>query len=242
MSPGTTPATVYVILGSHACRAGTLMLEHKGIPYRTVTLPVPSQPLVLPLLGFRGRTVPAMAIDGRRVQTNRAIARFLDELRPDPPLLPGDPARRREVEVAEEWADEELQMAARRLVLAGAARGREGLANGGDDGPLGRLLWQRPLVRRLAARALGRVVFNVNARTERQLLARVPGMLDRIDGWIDAGVLGGDPPTAADYSVGASLLLLTYRPDVAPQVEWRPARALADLALRGRPVATVPAR
>jgi hypothetical protein len=35
---GSAQATLYVIPGSHACRAGMLMLEHKGIAYRTVEL------------------------------------------------------------------------------------------------------------------------------------------------------------------------------------------------------------
>src|SRR5438105_15504416 len=111
MSGGDTRAKVYVILGSHACRTGTLMLEHKGIPHETVVIPTGSQRL-LPLRRFPGGTVPAIVLDGRRVQTNPAIARFLDERQPDPPLFPSDPARRTAVQEAERWGDEVFQMAA----------------------------------------------------------------------------------------------------------------------------------
>ena len=39
-------------------------------------------------------TVPGLLIDGQRVKANREITRFIDELRPDPPLFPADPDRR----------------------------------------------------------------------------------------------------------------------------------------------------
>ena len=116
-------AKLYVILGSHACRTGMLMLEHKGIEYELVELPTGLHPFALRLRGFAGNpapfrrlddrrprmlgtadrmgTVPALLIDGQRVKGNRDIARFLEELRPDPPLvLPltqigGTPSRKR---------------------------------------------------------------------------------------------------------------------------------------------------
>ena len=95
-----------------------LLLEHKGIDYERVVLPTGMHPLMLRLRGFSGNrpfrevdggrplmlepadrmgTVPALKIDGQRVKTNRDIARFLEELRPDPPLYPGrsGPARAR---------------------------------------------------------------------------------------------------------------------------------------------------
>lgn len=170
-------ATVYVILGSHACRTGMLMLEHKDIPYRTVTVPTGLHPLALRLRGFPGSpapfrrlddrpnrmlgaadrlgTVPALLMHGERVQTNRDIARFLDRLRPSPPLFPVEPERRREVEEAERWGDEVFQMVARRLTLAGALRGW--LLNRGGDGRLGPLLWQHTTPRLLGARLVARL-------------------------------------------------------------------------------------
>jgi hypothetical protein len=45
-------AKLYVILGSHACRTGMLMLEHKGIEYKRVQLPTGLHPLALRLRGF----------------------------------------------------------------------------------------------------------------------------------------------------------------------------------------------
>ncbi|CAN5450062.1 hypothetical protein BH20ACT17_BH20ACT17_03100 [soil metagenome] len=46
-------------------------------------------------LRFAQRTVPALRLDGgEKVQGSRAILRRLDELVPEPPLLPADPAAR----------------------------------------------------------------------------------------------------------------------------------------------------
>jgi len=47
-------AKLYVILGSHACRTGMLLLEHKGIDYRRVELPTPLHPAILRMRGFSG--------------------------------------------------------------------------------------------------------------------------------------------------------------------------------------------
>ena len=135
--------TLYVIPGSHACRSAMLMLEHKQVPYRRVDIVTLLHPVVVRLHGFdaggqtrtagarrtlalrmgdRLGTVPALAADGQRVSTNREIARFLDDRHPEPSLFPADPGQRRAVEEAERWANDTLQMAARRIALAWALR------------------------------------------------------------------------------------------------------------------------
>src|SRR5436190_18311937 len=139
--------TLFVIPGSHACRSAMLMLGHKRVPYRRVDIVTLLHPVVVRLLGFdaggqtrsaggrrtfglrlgdRLGTVPALAADGDRISTNYAIARFLDEHHPEPPLLPADAKQRAAVEEAERWANETLQMAARRI--PGAAMVREPVA------------------------------------------------------------------------------------------------------------------
>jgi glutathione S-transferase len=245
-------AKLYVILGSHACRTGMLLLEHKRIRYRSVVLPSGLHPIGLRLFGFAGNrspirkvdgrtpralarldrlgTVPALRIDGRRVQTNRAIARALDELQPDPPLFPADLERRRSVEEAERWGDEVLQMAARRVIFCAAVQGRDGLRNRGGDGRLGPLLSRNDTMRFLGARVAARP-FHADPAAERRLLASIPETLDRVDGWIGAGTLNGEELNAADYMIAPSLALLTYRPDLRREVEARPAVSLVDRLL-----------
>jgi glutathione S-transferase len=71
------------------------MLERKGIEHKLVNILPGSQPVVVRLVGFRGITVPALRIDGRRIQGSPEISRFLDELVPEPPLFPRDPEQRR---------------------------------------------------------------------------------------------------------------------------------------------------
>src|SRR3954470_21314796 len=104
---------------SHPAQAARAMLEHKGIEYELVSVMPGSQPVALRLAGFRGRTVPALKLDGRKVQGSLAISRALEELQPDPPLFPPD--RREAVEEAEAWGERELQPLPRRFFRWGAA-------------------------------------------------------------------------------------------------------------------------
>src|SRR4051812_14253214 len=161
---------LYVIPGSHACRSAMLMLEHKRVPYRRVDIVTLLHPLVVRLHGFdaggqtrtaggrrpfglrlgdRLGTVPALAADGRRISTNHGIARFLDVQHPEPPLFPTDPEQRAAVEEAERWANETLQMAARRIPGAAIVRDPVALSRSSGDGRLGYLLYKRALARRL---------------------------------------------------------------------------------------------
>ena len=59
--------------------------------------------------------MPALKIDGRKVQGSRNISRELDVLQPDPPLFPADPAARAAVEEAERWGDEVFQQMPRTI-------------------------------------------------------------------------------------------------------------------------------
>src|SRR5919197_1532406 len=104
-----------------------LMLERKGIDYRRVDLMPVISKVALRGLRFPGVTVPALRIDGRRIQGSREIARELDRLVPEPPLYPADPERRAAVEEAERFGDEELQAPARRIVWNALHRDRSPL-------------------------------------------------------------------------------------------------------------------
>src|SRR4051812_3147249 len=98
---------------SHPARAARAMLDLKGIDYELVNISPGLQPVALRLAGFRGRTVPALKLDGRKIQGSVKISRALEELQPDPPLFPAD--RRAAVEQAEIWGDRELQPLPRRF-------------------------------------------------------------------------------------------------------------------------------
>src|ERR687895_629277 len=243
---------LYVIPGSHACRSAMLALEHKHVPYRRVDILTLMHPLVARLHGFdaggqmraaggrrtfglrlgdRLGTVPALAADGQRISTNHGIARFMDERHPEPPLFPADPRQRAAVEEAERWANETLQMAARRILGAAVVRDPAEFSRSSGDGRLGYLLYKRGLTRRLIVPRILRQVFATGPAAERELLAELPAMLDRIDAWIEDGVLGGAQPNAADFMVAPSLALILYRSDVLPLFEGRPALELVDRLL-----------
>jgi glutathione S-transferase len=243
---------LYVIPGSHACRAAILMLEHKRVQYRRVDVVTLTHPIVARLRGFdaggqtrnaggrrtfgirlgdRLGTVPALAANGNRVSTNHGIARFLDEHHPEPPLFPRDPAQRAAVEEAEHWANETLQMVARRLPGAALVREPARYARLSADGRLGYLLYKRELTRRLINPRILRKVFAASPKAEDELLAEFPAMLDRIDGWIADGVIGGAELNVADFMITPSLALILYRPDVKPMFEGRPALDLVDRLL-----------
>jgi len=65
----------------------------------------------------------------------------------------------------------------------------------------------------------------------RRDLAALPGFLDKIDAWIEAGVLDGEQLYAADYQIAASLRLAMTMQDLRPAIDARPAGKLARRAI-----------
>ena len=219
-------ATLYVIPGSHPSTTSRLMLERKGIVYRRVDLMPVIAKAALRGLRFPGATVPALRIDGQRVQGSREIARELDRIVPEPPLYPSDPERRRAVEDAERFGDEELQAPARRILWNALRRDRSPLRSFSAGARLGipidlAIKTAAPIV------AASARIYNASDANVRADLAALPRMLDRIDAWIADGVLGGPEPNAADLQIATSLRLLMTMDDLRGEIEPRPAGRLA---------------
>ena len=219
-------ARLYVIPASHPSIASELMLKHKGIPYkRTDLLPVISKG-VLRLVGFPGVTVPALKIDGAKVQGSRPIARELERLRPEPPLFPAEPEQRTAVEEAERFGDEELQHPIRQILWWGMKRNRaplRGYSEGAKIGmPIGLAVKTAAPIVALSAR------FNeADDDNVKRDLAALPGLLDRVDAYIAGGTIGGEQLNAADFQIATSLGLALTLDDLKPAIEGRPAAALA---------------
>src|SRR4029450_10294930 len=91
-------ATLFGVAASHPSLAAELMLRHKGVEYRRVDLPTVTHRTLLRVLGYPRKTVPALRIDGAKVQGTTQIALALDALIPSWPLFAADPARRGECE------------------------------------------------------------------------------------------------------------------------------------------------
>jgi glutathione S-transferase len=222
-------ATLYAIPGSHAVRTGELMLEHKGIPFRRVNFPPGPHRLLVRVVGFRGDRVPAVKFaDGRRAQGTRELPRVLDELVPEPPLVPDDS---RALE-AEAWADDVLQQWARRMVTSAGAADPDALSGRGTDGRLGVLLTRRDRTRRYVARAV-LVAFRASKEQLRDDRERTGEILDRVDEWIAEGVLNGEQLRSPDFAVASSLALVEYIVALRPELQRRPLVALMDRVFSG---------
>jgi glutathione S-transferase len=219
-------AKLYVIASSHPCATAEAALRLKGIAYRVVELPAELH-RVHQRLRFRQPTVPSMVLGGQKVIGSRAIVHFVDELVPYPPLLPNDPSRRGAVEEAERWGDDVLQNVARRIEIVALLRRPEALPSYLETSRLPsppRLVrLAGPLVMRRAARFHGAYEHVVRAD-----LAALPAHLDHVDELIAAGVIGGEPPNAADLQLGSSLKVLSDLGDMHPLLEGRPALALGE--------------
>jgi glutathione S-transferase len=231
---GPVRARLYSLSLSHPSQAARLMLEHKGLEYELVDTLPGMHPLRLRLAGFRGGTVPALRLDGRRVQGSLRISRALEELRPDPPLFPPDPPRRRRVEEAERWGEAELQPVPRRIVRWGAARThavRRWMAADvvGTPAPGLMAAVNLPLARVFARRS------GADENRVRADLAALPSALDRVDALLADGVIGGEERNAADYQIATTLRVLLAYPDLAPLLEGRPAATLARRILPSYP-------
>lgn len=222
------PHTLYAIHGSHPCITAERALQLKGQPYRihemAPALHVPEQ-----WLRFRTLTVPALKLgSGEKVVGSRAIVHRLDQLVPEPPLLPEDPALRAKVLEAERWGDEVLQPVPRRLAWTGMCARPDAIAGYAEGSrlPLPRF------VQRLSAPRIARVARWRNRGGEAQArkdLAALPAQFDRVDAWIAEGVLGNAEPNAADLQLAPSIRLLATMEDVRPLLEGRPC---LDLAMR----------
>ena len=219
-------ARLYVIPASHPSIATQLMLEHKGIPYkRTDLLPVISKG-VLRTVGFPGVTVPALKIEGDKIQGSRPIARALDRIRPEPALLPEDPEQRAAVEEAERFGDEELQHPIRQILWWGMKKDHSPLRSYSEGArigmPIGLAVKTAAPIVALSAR------FNeASDENARQAVAKLPALLDKVDALIAAGTIGGPQPNAADFQIAPSIGLAMTLDDLRPMIENRPAAELA---------------
>ncbi len=218
---------LYVLPGSHPCATVEQALRLKAIEFDRVDL-VPMTQLMIGPLRYGGPTVPGMRIDGEKLVGSRTIMRRLDELAPEPPLLPpvGD-ERYAPVLEAERWGDEVLQSVPRRILDVAFLRRPHAMLSYASDAklPMPGVLMKpaTPLTAKLMA-------FRNKARdtTARADIAALPGQLDRVDRWIAEGLIGGEQPNAADLQIGSTIRLLMSIADMRPLIEGRPAAGLVN--------------
>jgi glutathione S-transferase len=217
---------VYVIPLSNPAATGVAMVAHKRIPHRVVSLMPGLHPYLLRAAGFGGATVPALELDGRKIQGTLAISRALELARPDPPLFPADAELRSHVEAAERWGEAELQPLPRRVFRFALLRDRElrrWMAGEvmGLPAPAVAAELSLPLVRRLAA------VSHAEESAVRSDLARMPALLDEVDRLVSETVIGRAAPNAADFQILSSVRVMLEFQTLAHEVEGRPCDAAA---------------
>jgi glutathione S-transferase len=182
-------ATLFAVPASHPSLAAELMLRHKAIEYRRIDLVSALHRILVRGLGLPRSRVPALRIDGERVQGTRDISVALDSLRSEPPLFPADPDRRRAVVEAESWGDTIYQPVPRRLVCAGLKRDRSTIASyveGARPGiPVA--VAERTVAPIIAAAARANQAGDENVRRD---LAALPGLLVRVDELLDNETIG----------------------------------------------------
>jgi glutathione S-transferase len=127
---------------------------------------------------------------------------------------------------AERWGDDVFQSVPRRLIDAAFLRRPRAMESYAADAklplPVALLRPAMPLTARLMA--LKSKTRDESARADLAALAR---QLERIDGWIAEGLLGGEQPNAADLQIGSTIRLLASIGDVRPLLAGHPAAELA---------------
>ena len=215
------------------------MLDMKGIDYRSVHVMPGNQRIHLRLAGFRGGTVPALKIDGRRIQGSCSIARELDALKPEPRLYPADADGRRKVEEAERWADEEFQSVPRRIfryALMKDVHLREWL--GSLDGSV-----PAPSIAARVTAPVSRYyawVVGADEDQARRDVASLPRTLDQVDEYFEARIATTDPPNAATLQLLCTVRSLLGFTDFAELVGARSYAQLARELFPDYPEAMVP--
>ncbi|MGK2877896.1 MAG: glutathione S-transferase family protein [Solirubrobacterales bacterium] len=215
---------IYRVPASHPCQAVIRGAELKGIEHKVVDLAPPTQALVATLL-FGSRTVPAMKIIGgpngnEKAQTTLKCLRALESLQPEPAFYPAEAGARERVLAAEAWGVGEIQDLARRIIWIALAAKPAAMLSFDSNLPLPDAL----------ARPAGPAVIwaerKINNASDDQVRADLeilPTLVDEIDEYIAAGVIGNEQPNAADLTILSNLWMLRSIQDLRPFIDSRPA-------------------
>lgn len=215
------------------------MLELKGVDYELVDVLPGNQRIHLRLAGFRHGTVPALKLDGRRVQGSTKIARALEALHPEPALYPADPADRARVEQAEQWGDAEFQAAPRRIFRYALTQDRSlrrWFAEQNEQMPL------PGVAARVTAPVSSYYAWVVHAGKERvrRDVAALPSLLDRVDELVADRVIGPGLNNAATFQVMCTVRSLLGFSDFEEEVGARQFAPLARELFPEFPPAQIP--
>lgn len=213
---------------SHYNEKARWALDFKGVEHDRHTPPPPSHiPTALWLTRGRSFTFPVLVLDGTAIGDSTAIIAALEERYPEPPLYPADPAQRRRALEIEDYFDENLGPASRRLAFH-EMRQRPELIAEVAGGMLPGNLGENETARRLAGR--GAAAFTaVRYRTAsddaaEQARAAILAAFDRLEAEmaVEPGdYLVGDSFSVADLGA-ASMFMPVVLPPEGPELPTPP--------------------
>lgn len=213
---------LHVVPFSHPCLAVSAALDRFGHEYETVELMSGRHTEeVEGIYGEGNGTVPGLLVDGDPVHGTTTIFTRLDRLHPDAGLYPDAAAEA--IREAEAGLIEQLQESARVLVFGAMHFRPESL------GTFAGVAQLDPAATDFAIKTMRASwrYLNITAERLHATLQALPAQLDAVDALLEAGAIGGEQPTAADFQLGSSLHLLLQIGDVRPLVEARPAGRIA---------------
>ena len=194
-----------------------MALQAKGLSFREVEVtPGIGQVSLFRLSGQR--QVPVLVDGDDVVSDSSAICRYLEEMRPEPALIPADPKQRAQMQLIEDWADTTLAAAVRSALLQAAA----------DDAQLREVLLPDDVpspVRQLMSGLPGGWLSSFGELLgQEQRASMLSSLCSVADGLDPNGCLVGHAISLADLAVAAQLSLLRF-----------PASSGESLAGRGVP-------
>jgi glutathione S-transferase len=224
------PPVLWHIELSHYNEKARWALDYKAIPHvRRAPLPGLHAPVAMAVTRSTHRKLPVLVLDGRRIGDSTRIIAALEEYRPDPPLYPADPAERRRALELEDFFDETLAPAVRRLnfhhslddpdlmvdlLFASNTRG-----------------WQAKALRPMlpVARPIVKRDYQIGGEELDRALDEIHAAMDRIEREVaPSGYMVGDAFSVADLTAAALFTPLI----VPPERQYPPLRlapAMAEL-------------
>ena len=198
-----------------------MALSAKGLSFREVEVtPGIGQLAVFRLSGQR--QVPVLVDGDTVVADSSAICRYLDELQPEPPLLPKDLRARAQVQVMEDWADTTLAGSVRAALLQAAV----------DDPDLRAALLPEDVpgpIRQVMTGVPTGWLSGVNELLgQEERSAMLHNLIALADGLTPNSVLVGDALSLADLAVAAQLSLLRFPVSAGSALSGRGVAGLSD--------------
>ena len=193
---------LYVFTLSHYCEKARWACDRKGMRYRVITL-LPGAHLWTMRRLATDTHVPLLVHGRRVIQESSGIIDYLDEVYPDSPLTPGDPALAAQAREWEALLDRELGQTLRRVFYHHALQDPRFLAaeynRGGPFWGAWFYALALPAIRRAVAR-----MYAVNAENVERDLEQLRALIERLDRHFAAHrYLVGERFSRADLSLAA---------------------------------------